>query len=162
MKHLSIAILIGITTVMINGCAKDGETGPTGKDGKDGNANVIGTNSVTVTSSDWSFNSGYYKTVFTTSDITQAIVDKGFIMVYEKLGNDWQSMPYLIDNQSRDFSFGVGSVTVWVHNIDLSTPTNPGAQTYRIVIIPASNLSAHPEVDFKNYKQVKTTFDIKD
>lgn len=163
LKQLGFAMLVGISTVLINGCAKDGETGPAGKngiDGQDGNANVTGTNSVTVTAGDWTLSSGYYSTGFTNTDITQAIVDKGIVMVYEKLGTQWQALPYLNDDQSRDFTFGVGTVTIWAHNADLTTPTNPGTQTYRIVIISASNLAAHPEVDFRNYKQVQTAFGL--
>lgn len=160
---------MGISTAMIfNGCAKDGATGPAGQkgidgiDGIDGNANVIGSNSVSVVSSDWTLSSNYYSTSFTLPAITQEVVDKGVVMVYEKLGTSWQAMPYSLDIESRDFTFNVGTVKIWAHNSDFSAPTNPSAQTYRIIAISASNLITHPNVDFKNYIEVKNNFNFPD
>ncbi|MES2287195.1 MAG: hypothetical protein V4547_16005 [Bacteroidota bacterium] len=159
-KQIGFIMLIGISTAMINGCAKDGATGPAGTAGTNGNANVLGSNSISVISSDWTLSNGFYSTSFTLPVITQSIVDKGVVIVYEKLGSSMQCMPYTNGFTERDFTFNVGSFKVWSHETDGSAPTNPGAQTYRAVVISASNLIAHPNVDFKNYQMVKTTFNL--
>ena len=160
LKQIGLIMLIGIFTVMINGCAKDGAPGAQGPAGVNGNANVLGSNTISVTSSDWTL-SGYYTTSFTLPAITQAIVDKGVVMVYEKMGAaSWQCMPYTAGIEERDFTFAVGTFKIWVHNTDGSATTNPGAQTYRAVAISASNLIAHPNVNWKNYQEVKTIFNL--
>lgn len=158
---------MGISTAMINGCAKDGATGPAGiagtagTNGTNGNANVIGSNSVTT--SNWTLNSGMYSTTLTSSAITQAIVDKGIVMVYESNGiGGWYALPYSFLGEENAFGFDVGSVTIDISQTDGSAPTNPGSRTYRIVAISASNLIAHPNVDYKNYQLVKTTFGLQD
>lgn len=162
LKQIGLLMLMGISIVMFNGCAKDGATGPAGIAGTNGNANVNG--STSVTASNWTLNSGVlYSTTLTWTPITQAIVDKGIVMVYEGDGsNGWVALPYTSVNESRYFNFDVGFVNIYITNTDGSAPTNPGAQTYRIVVIPASNLIAHPNVDFKNYQVVKATFGLKD
>lgn len=152
---------MGMSIVTLNGCAKDGATGPAGAPGTNGNANVLGSNSVSVAPSDWTLSGGYYSASFTLPAITQGIVDKGVVMVYEKLGtSSWQCMPYTLGLNERDFTFTVGSFKIWSQNTDNSTPTNPGAQAYRAVVISASNLVAHPNVNYKNYQEVKTTFNL--
>ena len=170
-KQIGFIMLMGISTAMINGCAKDGATGPAGTagtagtngtNGTNGNANVTGSNTISVTSSDWTLGSPFYSTSFTSVAITQAIVNNGAVIVYEKLGTSWQCMPYTSGGEERDFTFGVGTFKIWVQNTDGSAPTNPGAQTYRIVAIAASGLIANPNVDFKNYQAVKTTFGLPD
>lgn len=162
-KQIGFIMLMGISTAMINGCAKDGATGPAGvagTNGVDGNANVHGGNTVSVASSQWVLSGTYYTTLINSSAITQAIVNNGAVIVYEQFGTSWQCLPYTIGLEERDFTFAVGSYKIWTHNTDGSTPTNPGAQIYRAVVISASNLIAHPNVDFKNYQMVKTTFGL--
>lgn len=167
-KQIGFIMLVCISTTMINGCAKDGATGPqgtpgtNGTNGVDGNANVVGSNTISITSSDWSLASSFYSTSFTSVAITQAIVNNGAVMVYEKLGNSWQCMPYTTGLNERDFTFSVGAFKIWSHNTDDSIPTNPGPQTYRIVAISASGLIANPNVDLKNYQVVKMTFGLSD
>ena len=156
-KQIGLIMLIGISTVLINGCAKDGATGPAGKDG---NANVSGSTSVTTSS--WTLTGGIiYSTTITWTPITQAIADKGVVMVYEQVGSSgWNALPYTLATVSRTFSFGAGFVNVMYTNTDGSAPSNPGTQTYRVVAIAASGLSTHPNVNWKNYQEVKTAFGL--
>lgn len=81
MKKSIILGVFALTALTFGDCTKAKDGAP-GAQGPEGNANVIGSN--TVTASNWTLNSGimYYATL-TSSNITQAIVDKGVVLVYE-------------------------------------------------------------------------------
>lgn len=162
-------LLTSISIVLINGCAKDGApgaqgpqgtAGTNGTDGTDGNANVIGTN--TVTTSSWIASGTSWTTTFTAAGITQNVVDKGIVQVFIQYGSSWWALPDLSGNNSTSFGFSLGEVTLLNSNSNGSQATNPGVQTFRVVIITASNLIAHPNVDFKNYSEIKSTFNLPD
>jgi hypothetical protein len=164
---LSFAIL---AMILISSCTKPevGATGPqgatgaagtngtNGTNGVNGNANVIGTATVALTSSNWflSSNSQYYYSTLTTTVITQAIVDKGAVMVYEQSGTSWRALPYTSGIVSKFFTFSLNTVNVFYQNTDASTTANPGNQTYRIVAISSSVAAANPNVNWGNYEEV--------
>ena len=132
----------------------NGTNGTDGVDGKDGNANVIGTNPFSVTSTNWISGGGgtYYTATFTSSVITQAIVDKGVVMCYMQISNGvWTPLPVGI------FSFYFTTGTLVVFSDDSA---NPGARTFRMVAISASNLEKYPDLDLNNYEEVTKTLNI--
>jgi hypothetical protein len=47
-------------------------------------------------------------------------------------------------------------------NTDGTTATNPGSGVFRVVIITSSNLTAHPNVDWNDYEQVKQALSLKE
>lgn len=117
-----------------------GTNGTNGKDGKDGNANVIGSSKFVTTSSDWVNNSGVYSTFYLDSRITQAVVDKGNVLVYyQNISGSWTPLTHSSGKNITYYYFSLGAVTISNYNTDYSANTNPGAKTFRVDIISASN-----------------------
>lgn len=158
---MAIAVMLGIY-----GCTKEGPVGPqgpagtNGTNGTNGNANVIGTVTATVTS--WSSSSTLYYANFTCPGLSQDIVDKGAVMAYEQFGTSWVALPITNTNISKYYYFTLQQVTVAWRNTDGSQTANPGTQTYRFVFISSSRIQSHPEVDYRNYEQVKEVFNLRD
>ncbi|WP_297509146.1 hypothetical protein [Flavobacterium sp.] len=143
-------------------CSEDGKDG---KDGVDGNANVIGTNTVTTSSSNWSSNTSgsFWYTTLSLPAITQSIIDKGVVSLFKSDSNGaWIAMPYTIGNQSWYYEFGVGFINIYTTNTNLSSMPNPATQKFRVVVISASNRIANPNVNWKNYDEVKYALNLED
>lgn len=152
MKYLTIGLL-SIGMIVLMGCRKNA-----GTPGKDGNANVIGTNEVTVTT--WTQLGPLWKAEINVNDITSDIVDKGLVQVFKKYGPEWWALTDINVGNMTYFGYGVGYVSIMNSNANGTTPIYPGNVTFRVVIISSSNLAAHPDVDFLNYKEVKDAFNL--
>ena len=135
-----------------NGAA--GTNGTNGTNGIDGNANVIGTTTVALNSGSWTASGSFFMATLITPAITQAIVDKGAVMVYEQSASFWRALPYTSGVVSKFFIFTMNSVSIAYQNTDGSQTANPGNQTYRIVAISSSVAAANPNVNWGNYEEV--------
>lgn len=164
MAILSIAM-------MVFGCSKDGATGATGAmgtngtNGTNGNANVIGTTNVITTSASWtSQGSGtFWKTTLQIPEITQAVVDKGIVSVFQNYnGGIWDALPYTYNNRQWNYGFFLGGVNILCVSNNGTAINNPDAQTFRVVIISASNKMANPNTNWNNYEEVKNALNLKD
>lgn len=146
------------TSLFFAGCK--GKDGAPGAQGPQGNANVIGTNTVTVSS--WTASGTAWQASITAGGITADVVNTGTVQVFIKYSSGWWALPDINGINSTSFGFSVGTITLLNSNSDNSTPTNPGAKDFRVVIIPSNAMITHPNVDFKNYEAIKTAFDLKD
>jgi hypothetical protein len=169
MKNLFKKVAVLMLGVFVLSCSSDGAAGPAGtngtngSNGTNGNANVIGTNTVTISNWTASNNNSLWYSTLTASGITQAIVDKGTVSVFENDGaSGWLAIPYTFGNISCTFGFGVGFINIYYTNTNLAAITNPGATTYRCVIISASNKMANPKTNWKDYNQVKQALNLED
>ena len=116
-----------------------GTPGTNGTNGTNGNANVISTNNVTTTNWTQESSNIYSKTLLVPA-ITQDIVDNGSVLVfYKDTDNMWNLLPLTIGKNITLYSFYLGKVDLLNYNTDFSANTNPGAKTYRIVVIASSN-----------------------
>ena len=152
-----LVLVIALLTIS---CSKDGADGA---NGTDGNANVIGTNAFTVSS--WtSYSSGsLWATSLSAEGITQSIVDKGIVSVFIQISSGgWTAMPYTIGNTSWFYDFGVGFINIYKTNTNVTAIANPGSQTFRAVIISASNKAANPNTNWNDYSQVKKVLHLVD
>lgn len=140
--------------------AEKGDTGPAGTNGTNGNANVIGTNVVTV--STWAASGSVWESTITFSGITSNVVDKGIVSVFVLYGTSWWALPDLNGKNSTQYGFGIGFVKLLNSNSDGTTPANPGTQTFRIVVVSPSNRIANPNVNWNNYAEVKKVLNLKD
>ncbi len=159
-----IAMFAFACGLLFTNCKKEGPQGPTGKDGTNGNANVV---SSSITSSNWVYNAPSWEINFTYGAVTQDIIDNGAVLVYMKVGTAYNQIPitfYPANNYSRtyDISTYVGGVAIYCTDSDLTQPTNPGTQTFKVVVIAASQLIKNPNVDLNNYSEVKQVFNIQD
>jgi hypothetical protein len=159
------AVVLVITLFTIS-CSKDGEKGA---DGIDGNANVVGLTPFSTTYSNWtSLNGGALWTANLTnaSSITQSIVDKGTVSVFRKYTSngitEWSPLPDTNTNINISFNYGLGYITFYAQSTNGVAIANPGAITFRYVIISASNKMANPNTNWKDYKQVKEVLNLQE
>lgn len=159
MKKIHLILFAIASTLFLKGCVKDGPIGPQGPPGQDGNANVIGTNSVSV---GWTLDGNAWYSTINVPGITQDIVNKGTVQVFIQYGTEWWTMPDVIGINSTTFGFDVGYVSLVNSNADGSTPSYPTHSTFRVVIISASNRLANPDVNWNNYEEVKKALHLQD
>ena len=178
MKKLTIIAMSLL--VILGSCAKDGEDGKdgapgtpgiSGENGKDGNANVVSVTK-TVSSSNWqeagtAGEAEYqYFAEISVPEITESINETGMIMVYEQRGGGNFALPMTItdDGYSKyiDYAYGVGEVLIVVKDSDLETIPPSGDITYRIIIIEGNTVSRNADVDFTDYNEVATVFNLKE
>lgn len=153
-------------------CSKDGVAGPAGPagtngingtNGTNGNANVIGTNTVTISSWTSLASGSLWYTSLSATGITQSIVDRGMVSVFIQISSgSWTAMPYTIGNTSWFYDFGVGFINIYKTNTNAAVIANPGLQTFRVVIISPSNKMANPNTDWNDYNQVKQALHLVD
>jgi hypothetical protein len=159
-KTITSLVLL-VTMTIFSSCKKEGPAGPAGEDG---NANVV---SSTITSSSWAYTAPSWAISFTYPAITQDIINSGAVLVYIKVGNNYSQLP-LTFYQSASYSSTievstfVGGLSLFWTDSDLTQPNNPGSQTFKVVVIAASGLIQNPNVDYSNYEEVKSTFNIVD
>lgn len=155
------ALLLLVTMTLFSSCKKEGPAGPAGKDG---NANVV---SSTITSSSWAYAAPSWVITFTNPAITQEIINSGAVLVYLKVGNSYNQLP-LTFYPSSDYSTTievstfVGGLSLFWTDSDLIQPINPGSRTFKVVVIAASGRIQNPNVDYSNYEEVKSTFNLED
>lgn len=183
---LKVAVVL-LTAVMTMSCSKDGAMGPQGNagpqgiagtngtngangtNGINGNANVLGSDPFSTTTSNWtSYSGGTFWTANLTgaSSITQNIVDKGIVMVFRKYtsngATEWSPLPDTIGNVNISFNYGLGYITFYAQSTNFTAITNPGAITFRYVVISPSNRMANPNTDWNDYNQVKAVLHLQD
>ncbi len=140
--------------MLIMACSK-GEQGPAG------NANVYGSGYYNV---NWLFdnNQNIYHTKIDVPQITQDIVDNGLVQVFVLYGNEWWALPDLNGVNSTIYGIGLGYVSLINSNSDLTVPSYPSNSTFRVVVISSYYKKAMPQVNWKNYKEVKIALNLND
>jgi hypothetical protein len=158
MKKTLFTLLMG-SALLLNSCVK-GDKGDTGPAGANGNANVYGTNSVTVTS--WTATTGMYSAQIAVPDITSSVVGTGSVQVYLQYPSEWDGLPDISNGNITAFGFYIGVVNIYVTAVNGGVPTYPGSLTFRVVVIPSSVRMAHPNANWKNYEETKAIMNLKD
>jgi hypothetical protein len=197
-------MLITAAALLVSSCGKNGAPGPTGPTGPTGATGATGpagangatgatgaTGSANVIYSAWVTPSTYTKdTVFTTwhlyadipaTKITQAILDKGTVIVYGKLDGYnptiWpaaqvSALPIIITYTEGSTVYTdtwsalitLGNVRIdFVDNMNLYNGIS-NAHQFRYVIIPGAVLTAaiKNHINLKDYGQVKAAFNLRD
>ena len=130
---------------------------------------VVFSNWITKVQSDWTgFGSSEVKTNITTSSLTDAVRDRGLVLVYyEDPAGMVHSLPYtyLAYLQTFDFTFMTGKIELFVkmENVAIS-----GIADIRVryILIPASSFGntgsqrSLPPVDYNNYEAVCAYYGI--
>ncbi len=184
----TIMAIVFAFTIALTGCKKDagpkgdkgdkgdaGVNGTNGTNGTNGNANVIASTTFTLNNWTSNFDDGInfnYSASASWAGITQAIVDKGVVVVYFDDGSGgWVALPYsyaedTYSSTTINFSFSVGMVAVEYTGFDDSGSFGAsalnGLLAIRIVAISASNREAYPNVNWSNYNEVKAVLNLKD
>lgn len=155
---LKTVVLLVITLFSIS-CSNEGPAGPTGATGAsgtngtngiNGNANVVGMAPFSTTSSNWASSFGgviWTANLTSASSITQSIVDKGIVNVfryYTSNGNaQWSPLPDTNTNINITYSYGLGYITFYAQSTNAVAIPNPGAITFRYVVVSPTNKIAN-------------------
>lgn len=168
-KAILKSVVVCAIALFTISCSNDGEQGPPGKDGIDGNANVVGSTSITTTSSNWTSYYGgslWIANLTGATSITQSIVDKGMVCVYRKYTSNgttqWSPLPDTNTNINVSFDYGVGIINFYAQSTNGASIPNPGAMTFRFVAVSPTNKMANKNVNWRDYEQVKKTLKIND
>lgn len=161
-----MAVLITVSIIATQSCKKAQD----GAAGADGNANVT---SQTLTVSTWTWDATnlnrYANWTGSVSILTAPAVSTGAVMLYQIVGTQYVQLPITSRttnsiSENDLFTYSVGSLNITIQNSDSSdpianiiTPSN-----YKLVVIPQKSLDQHPNVNLKNYNEVKRTFNLKD
>jgi|GEM_PF-1251667 len=148
-----------------------GAPGATGPQGAQGAANLIVSSWTTVAAADWKSDNNplYFYYGVDDKNITQAILDKGVVMVYYRSPAQKTvvlSLPSVTDKVSIGYFFrvdqGKGSI-----NFDLSyfqprnVPINFDLE-FRWIIIPANSGGRVRAIDWADYDDVKGELNLRD
>lgn len=172
-----ITLLVVIASILtIFSCTKEGKEGPagpagaSGTNGTNGNANV---KSILLSTSTWywdnSFKARYY--TWYPSELTYDIASTGAVFLYQSTSSGAGFIQLPISQpvsasvvESDFFEYGENIIEVYIQNSNQSDPISqiPIPTYYKLVLIPSSARIANPNVDYTNYEEVKTTFNLKD
>lgn len=128
-----IYLIIPFLLFAFNSCTKHvaGPKGEPGIDGKKGNLKKT-ERTITVSASSW-VSTGWYNTKVYCPEITNDVLKKGDVEVYMKIGTQWWSLPYGVEDifmrQSIEFEY-LNLEYCKIHGVP---PTPPGDRTFRIV-----------------------------
>ena len=63
-------------------------------------------------------------------------------------------------SQTLSYAYLLSMVIIRIQNSDLTQPTNPGTIQFRIVKVAGQFKTANPDVDWKDYNEVKMKFNL--
>jgi hypothetical protein len=164
----TIVILLAIS--ILNGCKK-GEDGKDGADGQNGAANLI---AYTYSISSWLYSSPAWYKNLSVPELTPDNINSASVQVYfYSATNTWKALPFTQYNSgAADYLMGFETTInivkiTWIYDSSLSSGSDPNAYfgttcQFKVVLIPPAMIVSHPDVDLKNYEEVKKAFDLKD
>lgn len=148
------------------GCKKGdtGDTGPAGTNGVNGingNANVH-TSTTTIPSNEWILNGNIYEATILNSNINQDILDHGTVEVFVSTnGTEWIALPFSINNVEFSYAYSIGTVSLDYSLGSGATPSSlPNNDQFKVVVIAGSARILNPDVNFKNYNEIKSAFKL--
>lgn len=169
LKTLATSIVAGM--LVFTSCTKEGPVGPQGPAGADGLNGLNGSSNVaaytgTTQNSSWVVNTNNIEldATFPVSAITSNVVANGTIQVFlgDGTGNTWSAMPFSYTSVEYNYSYSVGQVVIQVTQGNGVLPSNPGAQQYKIVVIPPAARKANPHVNLHDYNEITKTFNVQE
>jgi len=159
-NSLVVAIILTFSS------CKKGDSGPAGPAGING---TNGTNGITIISSTlsvstWTWNNGnkWREVQLTNLSLTQNVIDKGSIMIYEDLGGIFTPLPSSLSYPGNptfltSFYFSTNFLTIYYSASDFNDYGNM-TKTFKIVIIPPA--IRKPNVDYSDYDEAKDAYNI--
>jgi hypothetical protein len=153
---------------LFSSCKKEGPQGPAGPSGKDGNANVKN-QTIFINANEWVYSAGACKVTKLVPEITSDIISKGALMVYiegEPSGS-WEALPASWgDPSGLVITWGYTMETGKLHllvtlNDNITLPAGSIlSNSYKLVLIAGSARAANPDVNYSNYQEVTSTFQL--
>jgi len=160
MKKIILLAFTMIAAITFNGCKKGdtgpaGTTGATGPTGATGNANVQNF-SFTTTAASWTAGSGNW---FYNYSLPASTNVNGAVLMYLQSGTVFTQLPFTQNGVEYYFAYDTNNPHVGVY---VTSASNPGILGFKVTVIPPASRIGHPNVNYKNYEDVKKTFNLKD
>jgi hypothetical protein len=151
---LALALVVGVMT----SCKKK-------KEAPAAPAENVKSFTFTTTNSAWDLNNDQYTAIYTLTDIDMDVLSKGSVTVYrgDGTGSVWTAIPVIVQNIQYSQNISLNTVKIITSSANSEHPViaNPGVQQFRVVVFKGSR-KADPNIDWKNYDEVKETFHIAD
>jgi hypothetical protein len=166
-------MMLGTLGVLILSCKKEvgpqgiqgvtgatGAIGSTGSTGAQGNANVMN-KTVTVYSSDWQWDPSYNQWYY---NYTTNLDYQSGVICYVLSGNGQEAMPYHSQINGTITSFANRLLTSGYLKFEYynksSTLARPSSDTYFYIVSIPPGMIINPNVDLKNYEEVKKALEF--
>jgi len=160
MKKSILAFAIIALILTFNACKK-GDTGAMGPAGADGNANVK-SYTFSLLSTDWVADSANLQ--WSADHTLPSTIDlSGAVLLYVQDGSNWAALPHVDYGVTFEFGFDPATKIIEIQAADATATTmtaNPGPLTFKVVTIPSAAKRANPNINWKNYTEVKNTFNL--
>lgn len=136
-----------------------GATGATGAQGPAGTANVIYSNWITITASQWTgLGTATITTDISAPKLTADIRDHGVVLVYHMYGSVARMLPYAYTTigDHLDFTYIIGKITIRDYHQDGSVINTFANVQFRYVLIPGGVAArkSSPLPDYSDYHAV--------
>lgn len=180
-KNVMISILL-VAVAILSSCKKGdtGDTGPAGPVGPTGATGSAGVKSqiINVLPNEW-YHIGIaghpeegYQVDEPCSLVTAEIISSGAVMAYVSTdNNNWMLMPFTLQTgqggsyhyaESWNLIISENEISVQIKDSDWQTMFPTVLYEIKIVAISASARLANPRLNYKNYEEVKTAFNLQD
>ena len=163
MKKSILLVFIAFALILTSNGCKKGDTGPAGPTGATGNANVQ-TFNFSVTNASWNADTAGLQWSADYSLPTSANVS-GAVLLYVQDGTSWAALPHVDYGVTLEYKFDPTAKSIEVQAADSKATImigNPGPMTFKVVTIPPPMRKANPNVNLKNYEDVRVAFSIKE
>ncbi|MCU0432067.1 MAG: hypothetical protein MUC87_01280 [Bacteroidia bacterium] len=158
-------LLILLPAIVLTQCTKEGPPGPQGEPG------TVNISTYLFTPTNWYVNSNSdWTAAAAIPEITADNIDNVAVMVYFKPVSAWRALPYThvsSTNYFMGFYHYVGAVEMlWTYNgIGSGSDPNDYFNTnvqFKIIVLPADQRNANPDLDWNDYEAVKQRFNIQE
>ncbi|MCB0402627.1 MAG: hypothetical protein KDD41_11125 [Flavobacteriales bacterium] len=172
MKSLrTLSMLVILASILVTGCKKE-EYQPKGDYQPAGNYVTSGTNNntvknydITVNTWEWTFDNTYQRHYYRYG---VAAHYNSLVVCYVISGSGKQIMPYYEGVSQQGYDFANNLFQTWQYielqytNYNSPSSAPSSARYFYIVVVPPSAREAHPNLDYSDLNQVKSTFNLKD
>ena len=177
--RLSLALLAA-GFISLTACVKEGPVGPQGPAGYDGangaqgatgptgSVNILN-NTIVVTPANWTASTGSSNTTVTGGayfydnfNFISSIGSGSAVMIYLQLFNTWIPLSWTNNDQEYSFDYTPTTFQLTLQSASGTTtvPLPTANDTFKVVVIPQALKALHPTVNYKDYKEVKHTFNL--
>jgi len=174
----NIFAIIFVSFMLFVSCkGEQGPVGPAGQNGQDGNANVQSAQVETKFSDwDWSNEAKNWAIGFEWDAIDFDMVDYGALLVYMENPDStiyaWHQLPLtmpitdsfssILETSYYDYGFSIfwTNSDLQKHQEVLQSFYAMEPMLFKVVLIDATSYAAHPDCNYSDYDEVKTTFNI--
>lgn len=171
---MAFAGMVVALTLALASCKK-GDTGPKGDTGAPGSNGVANISSFTLSAPAGSWThigtagqaGDGYTVSYSVPALTSQIISGGAVMCYYVSGNTIGALPWTYSvyqniSSTLYFEASPGTVKIITSDSDFFTLAPTTNMLFKLVIIPPALIKKNPDVDLKDYNNVKKTFKIID